>query len=99
MRKGDLPIPHIIGLIIGIAVVALLVYWLVFSSGKGTGVGTEAQCTAKKLEYCTTQTNDAKTAAETTCNKQFSLPEWCDFCKIIPNWKPLQGECPKSTTG
>lgn len=92
--KAAMPIPYIIALIIGVIVVAVLAYWFISSGGKGTSIGKEAECTARKAEYCASQTNDALEKARTVCKE---LPSnWCDFCSFIPNWKSVSGvECPK----
>ncbi len=86
MRKAAMPVPYIIALIIGVIVVAVLAYWFVSSGGKGSTVGKEAECTARKVEYCATQTLDAKSKANSVCG---SWKEICFCPDIIPNWKPV----------
>ena len=84
--KKAVAIPYVIALIIGVIVVTVLAYWFVSSAGKGTGVGKEAECTARKAEWCITQTSTAETAADKVC-----LGDWkskrAEFCgAIIPGW-------------
>ncbi len=51
-KKGAIPIPYIIALILGIVVLAIVAYWLFFSSGQFGGTISEASCRAKKMAYC-----------------------------------------------
>ncbi len=91
MKKG-VAIPYIIALIIGVIVVAVLAYWLISTGGKGNKFGDDALCTSRKTEYCTTQNSDTLSKVTESCS---SVPIWCDYCKFIPNWKPLSGPpCP-----
>ena len=87
-------IPYIIALIIGVIVIAVLGYWFISSGGKGSSIGTEAECTARKTEYCATQTSDTLSKVKEVCTKEFGTTDQCDFCgRIIPNWKPVSGAC------
>lgn len=71
MRKmGAVPIPYIIALVLGIAVIALIAYWLFFSGGEFGGIITEKACEAKKMAYC----NELKSTG--TQSKSFSAD--CD---------------------
>ncbi len=94
MRKAAMPVPYIIALIIGVIVVAVLAYWFVTSGGKGTSIGTEAECTARKLEYCATQTEDVWTKMTEKCGSdKFADKKECGkYCStIIPTWKAVSG--------
>ena len=97
MRKA-VATPYIIALIIGVIVVAVLAYWFISSGGKGATIGKEAECTARKAEYCATQTQSALSKVNEVCpkDKSFGITEQCDFCGgIIPGWKPVSQQCPK----
>ncbi len=88
--KKAVAIPYIIALIIGIIVVAVLAYWFVSSSNKGTRVGNEAECVARKTEYCVTQTADAKSAANKVCSSGWDS-NLADYCgRIIPGWSEIK---------
>jgi hypothetical protein len=50
--RGEIPIPYIIALILGIAVVAIVLYWLLTQSGAFGGVMLEYSCKAKREDYC-----------------------------------------------
>lgn len=101
-----MPVPYIIALIIGVVVVAVLAYWFVSSGGKGSTVGKEAECTARKAEFCATQTSEVWNKMVNICgDKKFgirtetdkgvtrTINECFEFCKtIIPTWKPTNSE-------
>lgn len=89
MRKAAMPVPYIIALIIGVIVVAVLAYWFVSSGGKGTKIGIEAECTARKLEFCATKLSE-KLAIARECDSSWSIPgNVCSFCSgTIPGWNP-----------
>lgn len=53
MSKGALPVPHIIAILLGIIVVALLGYWFYTTGGSFSGIASEAACRGKLLQYCT----------------------------------------------
>lgn len=101
-RKAAMPVPYIIALIIGVIVVAVLAYWFISSGGKGASVGKEAECTARKVEYCATQTSEVWNKMANICGvKKFdvrtettkTINECFEFCKtIIPTWKPTNSE-------
>jgi hypothetical protein len=50
--KGQIPIPYIIGLLLGIVVVAILGYWFFVLGGRIPGQVTESWCSVKKQKYC-----------------------------------------------
>jgi len=89
MRKAAMPVAYIIALIIGVVVVAVLAYWFVSSGGKGASVGKEAECTARKAEYCASQTTDACNKVKEVCKDVPS--DWSKYCLFIPKWKALSG--------
>ena len=92
--KKAVAIPYIIALIIGVIVVAVLGYWFISSGIIGNKIGTEAQCTARKTEYCTTQTQDACEKVKQICKGEGAMPsDWANYCQFIPNWKK-SGSCP-----
>lgn len=95
MRKAMMPVPYIIALIIGVIVVSVLAYWFISSSGKGSCVGKEAECRARVLEWCVTQTDIASGKAQNVCSgcPDFSRENWDKFCcGIIPDWKSSTGK-------
>jgi len=53
VRKGAIPVPYIIALILGIVVVGLLAYWFFILGGKIPGQASEAECRIKENQYCT----------------------------------------------
>ena len=50
--KGSIPIPYIVALVLAIAVIAIVVYWLFFSGSDFDRMLKEKGCYAKKLSYC-----------------------------------------------
>ncbi len=52
MAKGEMPIPYIVAIILGVIVVGILVLWLIISWQKGYGIVDKAYCNAKLLEFC-----------------------------------------------
>lgn len=52
MEKGDVPIPYIIALILGIAIVAILAYWFFSTGGKFTNTISQADCSARQMQWC-----------------------------------------------
>lgn len=100
--KKAVAIPYIIALIIGVIVVAVLAYWFISSGGKGIDIGKEAECTARKTEYCASQTADVWNKMVEKCgdnkfkivpdskNPGKSIHQCYSFCStIIPGWKNL----------
>ena len=68
-----MPVPYIIALIIGVIVVVVLAYWLVSAGGKGSNIGKEAECTARKTEYCASQTSEVWNKMSEVCgNNKFT---------------------------
>ncbi len=45
-------VPYIIALVLGIAVLGLVGYWLFFSGGKFGGEALSVQCNSQKLIFC-----------------------------------------------
>lgn len=88
-KKAAIPVPYIIALIIGVIVVAVLAYWFISSGGKGAAIGKEAECLARKTEYCATQSIDAESVATKVCPSDWKT-NIEDFCgRIIPGWKKV----------
>ncbi len=52
MSKGAVPIPYIIALLLGIAVVAILGYWFFVLGGQWGGEVTLATCRTRAHTYC-----------------------------------------------
>ena len=81
-----MPIPYIIALILGVIVIALLGYWLIFSGGKGSKVGQEAECRGRMVEWCVTKITANRNKVDEVCGN-IQTGELCDFCtSIIPKW-------------
>jgi hypothetical protein len=53
MKKGAVPIPYIIAMLLGIAVVAILGYWFFVLGGQWGGEVTLQRCRSKAVSYCT----------------------------------------------
>lgn len=105
-----MPVPYIIALILGVIVVAVLAYWFISSGGKGAAIGKEAECTARKVEFCASKTSEAwqkvigvckggfgDTVTKKVGGKDVGVNACYDFCStIIPKWEPTP-ECPAPT--
>jgi hypothetical protein len=52
MKKGAVPIPYIIALLLGIAVVAILGYWFFVLGGEWGGEMNLQKCTVRAHTYC-----------------------------------------------
>jgi hypothetical protein len=85
MNKGAVPIPYIIALVLAIIVIALVVYWLFFSSGDFGDIISEKGCEAKKMAYCSEyKTSSSSTSFSTSCDSindnnknEYYAPECC----------------------
>lgn len=75
MKKGAVPVPYIIALVLGIIVLAILSYWLFFSSGQAGMTIKEYSCRAKKMSYCN----------EWRMNAWESPPDGLVFCDYAPD--------------
>ena len=53
LKKGTIPVPYIIALILGIVVVGILGYGFFVLGWKIPGLSAELQCNARKDSYCT----------------------------------------------
>lgn len=51
-RKGTLPVPYIVALIIAVIVIVVILIWFYGLSIKGTTTGTDAFCRAREFTYC-----------------------------------------------
>ena len=52
MSKASVPIPYIIALVLAIAVISIVVYWLFFSGADFGKTILEKGCDAKLLAFC-----------------------------------------------
>ncbi len=52
MKKGDVPVPYIVALILAAIIIGVLGYWFFVVMGKGGGVANEQICNAKMLQVC-----------------------------------------------
>lgn len=101
MRKA-VAIPYVIALVLGIIVVVALAYWFISSGSKGSNIGKDAECVARKTEFCTTQSALSLERASKVCTEGFDdLAGQCSFCgSIMPGWRPQSGvPCPKPVEG
>ncbi len=53
MRKGEIPIGHIVAIILAIAVIGLIGWWLYTNYIKGENAGDTAECLGYKIAKCT----------------------------------------------
>lgn len=53
MKKGDIPVPYIVAIIIAIIVIVAIVYWFVYLRGQGDVTVREQLCKGDELYYCT----------------------------------------------
>jgi len=96
VRKGAVPVPYIIALILGIIVVGLLAYWFFILGGKIPGITTEQQCASLKQQYCSQWQNtdfeilpgEDGCTTESDCWDQFA-PE----CRGAGIYQPSELEC------
>ena len=51
-KKGAIPVPYIVAILLGVVVIALIGLWFFTTTGTGSGVASEAACNAKKVAYC-----------------------------------------------
>lgn len=90
MRKGAIPVPYIIALILGIVVVGLLAYWFFVLGGRIGGQASESECRAKENIYCSTWSTTDYDLDNKPGGKDFSkscpttsadvyAPECCSF--------------------
>ncbi|MBI2542832.1 MAG: hypothetical protein HYW24_01475 [Candidatus Aenigmarchaeota archaeon] len=92
--KGGFPVGYIVAIVLGVILIALIGYLLIYSKGKGGDAGTEAECIAKKVQYCGTKSESLKTELQTGKCKVDWSKDVCQFCKaIIPNWDKSNTGC------
>ncbi len=51
-KKGAIPIPYIVALVLAVILLSILAYWVFSSSGEFNKNMSEQSCRAKKLAYC-----------------------------------------------
>lgn len=84
MKKG-IAVPYIIALILGVAVVALIGYWLIALGGKLPWVSQEAYCTARESAWCGyvatngQAPNKAWTSYAPNCDAIIDYPDCSDY--------------------
>jgi hypothetical protein len=52
MKKGEIPIPHIVALLLAVVVIALVGYWLFITYGPANPEGHKAACRSAAVTYC-----------------------------------------------
>ncbi len=89
MGKG-VAVPYIVGIVLAIIVIGVLGYLFFSSAGKTTNTVSGAECTAKKLQYCSSQSQADLTELNKVCGiNGFQTGTSCyDFCSRIPGWAP-----------
>ncbi len=95
--KKAVAIQYIIALILGVVVVALLAYWFISTGGKGGNVGKDAECAARKTEYCAVQIPDKlnKISGTDGCDAKWTGCKVYEYCSvIIPNWQSTNPSIP-----
>lgn len=101
MRKA-VAVPYIVGITLAIIVIAVLAYLFFSTAGKTTVTISSGECTAKKLQYCSSQQESDWTDMTKSCGTSaFNAQNSCyDYCSKIPGWSPTTGNihCPKPTT-
>ena len=87
-NTGAVPVPYIVALVLAIIVLAIIAYWLFFSSHEFGGIITEKGCEVKKMSYCSewktvgTQPAElgfAPTSCDVTDKDKYYAPECCIF--------------------
>jgi hypothetical protein len=86
LRKGALPVPYIVALIIAIIVIAVLVYWFFILSGQGGSEATFRLCQGKLFTYCSQWAVCNYLECQPTKNGQAA-----DFYEINPECTPFKG--------
>jgi len=94
VKKGDIPVPYIVAIIIAIIVIVAIVYWFVYLRNQGDINVREQLCKGKELQYCTVWAtcgiDDATCRPKTLDGKQGFLdhyPECKDF-----TWASVVGQ-------
>lgn len=89
-KKGAVPIPYIIALVLGVIVIALLAYWLFMSGGEFGTMITESSCQAKKMSYCNRWKFEGSKPDKEFCaaSGESYAPECCEFYGDLD-----EGEC------
>ena len=85
--KGAVPIPYIIALVLAIAVIAIVAYWLFFSGGEFDKMIREKGCDAKLMAYCGEYRLSPVDAPEFsgpcgTGSDEYYSPDCCSFEKF-----------------
>ncbi|OGW55099.1 MAG: hypothetical protein A2Y81_05635 [Nitrospirae bacterium RBG_13_43_8] len=58
MRKGEIPVPYIVALILAVIVIAILGIWFFKSSGDTNTALNEQKCRAKLMAECVGKADD-----------------------------------------
>ena len=69
MRKGAVPIPYLIAIILGVVVIALLGYWFFVTGGSLSASITKGECDNKLMIYC----------IEWSSNNYVEVPDFGDW--------------------
>lgn len=86
-------IPYVIALILGVIVIAILVYWFINQAGKTTTVGTSAECQAKEFSYCVQWQNNDKDCDDT--KNPTKIPSTTISGCDLKGDKPQKSDCEK----
>lgn len=87
MRKG-VAVPYIVGIVLAIIVIAVVGFFFISNAGKVSQTGSGVECTAKKVQYCSSQSASDLTDLNKVCGSNgFQTGSSCyDFCSKIPQW-------------
>lgn len=87
MTKGQMPVPYIIAIVIGIIVIGILLYMFVTKTGVFSGFVLESECKAKLKTYCIKW-------ADAGWGPYISFIEYAPECTGL-NWEIDQNACRK----
>ena len=67
MRKGDVPVNYIVAILLGIAVIGLIGYWIYTTYIKGKGASDTVECLGYRIAVCTGVTSADDEKAKQAC--------------------------------
>jgi hypothetical protein len=88
-KKGALPVPYIVALIIAIIVIAVLIYWFLIEYIGGNNQVTLALCQGKLRVYCSSW---ATCNYLDTCQPKDNTGNAADFYTLNPDCLPFKGQ-------
>lgn len=91
LKKGAIPVPYIIALILGIVVVGILGYGFFVLGWRIPGLSAEQQCSTRKSSYCTEWARSGY--ADEAEPKGGVWDDYAPGCKDIGVDKPIKYDC------